>query len=220
MRNRNKLIYLIVPVLILVPLVAMAQGALDPLPSECIDKGNCGLEDIALFLSFFIRVLLGAIGGAALLYFIWGGIQWLISAGNSERVKRGQQIMVNTAMALAITFGSYLLVEFFVNDILATKYSRDTRYQISSECVGKSRGAPCYESGLNYVCTGDGVGGLYKDACITRCQLMDLEDPENTWQCVYKEGWMIEGISYETNLCPGGVDYICAKNVEIGRRLD
>ncbi len=62
-----------------------------------------------------ITAALGVIGGFALLMFVWGGFEWLTSAGNQEKVKSGTQTMVWAAIGVVLVLGSYLLLSTFLN---------------------------------------------------------------------------------------------------------
>jgi hypothetical protein len=114
---RSKIFYIVALGLLLLPSFASA-GFLDNV--ACIkNPGGCdSVESVALAIAAFIKYSLGIIGAVALLFFIWGGVQWLISGGNSSRIERGKQIMINTSMGIVVAFGSYLLLSFFTNDIL------------------------------------------------------------------------------------------------------
>jgi len=115
--------------LFILPLAGQA-GFLDNLPNEkCLYDGSCTLNDITTGLIALIELLLGAVGAVALLYFFWGGIRWLTSAGSADRVKKGTDIMVNTIIALIIVFVSYIFLEFIINRVLQV----DEPYQIQSE---------------------------------------------------------------------------------------
>lgn len=132
MNTKKRSILYIFPLsifVLLLPNVSQA-GILDGLP--CVACGNCGFADIAKFFYDFIMLLLGAMGAVALIYFVWGGMQWLTSGGSAERVNRGRQIMINTTFAIILAFGSNLLVRFFVEDVLNVDMT-----QISTE-VGEA----------------------------------------------------------------------------------
>ncbi|MBT4209656.1 MAG: hypothetical protein HOE19_01950 [Candidatus Komeilibacteria bacterium] len=101
---------------ILLPQIAQA-GFMDDI-AYCTANGSCNFEDAAAGLNSLIKLLLGMMGAVALLFFVWGGLQWLTSGGSAERVNRGKQIMINTVFAIILAFGSYILVSFFVNDVL------------------------------------------------------------------------------------------------------
>lgn len=87
----------------------------------CIADGACSLNDVALGFIELTKFLIGAIGALALLYFIWGGIKWLTSYGNQQKIQQGREIMLQTVIAIIIAFMSYILVSFFVNNLLQVK---------------------------------------------------------------------------------------------------
>jgi hypothetical protein len=66
-----------------------------------------------------ITTALGIIGALTLLMFVWGGFEWLTSAGNPEKVKAGTQTMVWAIIGVVLVFSSYLLLATFTN-ILTT----------------------------------------------------------------------------------------------------
>jgi len=79
----------------------------DELSSEC--------RDINIFLVFGINVAryaFGIVGALALLMFIYGGFTLIISRGNSEKVKKGGEIMVAAVIGLVVVFGAYLVVSY------------------------------------------------------------------------------------------------------------
>lgn len=64
-----------------------------------------------------INAVMGLIGSIALLMFIYGGFTWLVSGGNSEKVKKGKDILIWSAIGLVIIFSSYALVNFVISSI-------------------------------------------------------------------------------------------------------
>jgi len=58
---------------------------------------------------------LGLSGSFALAMFVWGGIQMVIAAGNSEAFKKGRTTVINALIGLAIIFCSYLIINFVLN---------------------------------------------------------------------------------------------------------
>lgn len=71
---------------------------------------SSGATDLPVILGQVIKGALGALGSLALLMLVWGGFQWLTSAGNPEKVKKGTQTMVWAAVGVAIALASYFLV--------------------------------------------------------------------------------------------------------------
>lgn len=66
-----------------------------------------------------IKALLGLSGSAALLMFVYGGFQYLTSAGDPAKVKKGKETLVNAVIGLVIIFGSFIIVNQIIT-ILTT----------------------------------------------------------------------------------------------------
>lgn len=64
-----------------------------------------------------INAVMGIVGSIALLMFIFGGLTWMLSGGSSEKVKKGKDILVWSAVGLAVIFSSYALVYFVITKI-------------------------------------------------------------------------------------------------------
>ncbi len=86
----------------------------------------------AINIIYFIFSISGSI---ALLLFIWGGFQWLTSAGASDRVEAGQNTMRNVLFGLFIMFFAWILVNYAValmmgrsNDATAVKLFEDREW--------------------------------------------------------------------------------------------
>lgn len=66
-------------------------------------------------IGLIIKSALGVIGGLALVMVVWGGFQWLTSAGNPEKVKKGSSTMLWAIVGLILALGSYVLVGTILN---------------------------------------------------------------------------------------------------------
>jgi len=77
-------------------------------------------NNINLFIGRIIGNILGVVGSLALLMFIIGGIMWMTSAGNENRVKKGKDILTWAALGLVIIFTSYAILKF-VFDVLLNR---------------------------------------------------------------------------------------------------
>ncbi|OGB81033.1 MAG: hypothetical protein A2535_09020 [Burkholderiales bacterium RIFOXYD2_FULL_59_8] len=55
---------------------------------------------------------MGVMGSIALAMFIYGGVLWMIAAGNAERSKKGMQIIVWSALGVMVILASYVIVSF------------------------------------------------------------------------------------------------------------
>jgi hypothetical protein len=167
-------ILLISTLFFILPQIAQA-GFLDEV-AYCTKQGNCDFNDVAIAIQALIKMLLGGMGAVALGYFVVGGVFWLVSGGNAERVQKGKQIMINTTWAIVITLGSYLIVNFFINDILNVKEKyRVKEGAFASTCEGKAAEASC---GTNRQCVGeipaDEPGAEWSKQCLYTCEVQGL----------------------------------------------
>ncbi|MFA5109004.1 MAG: pilin [Patescibacteria group bacterium] len=64
-----------------------------------------------------INTALGVVGSLALLMFVFGGLTWMTSSGNQEKVKKGRDIIVWSAIGLAVIFTSYALTRFVLSTV-------------------------------------------------------------------------------------------------------
>lgn len=64
-----------------------------------------------------ITSVLGVVGSLALLMFIYGGLTWMTSSGSAEKVKKGRDIILWSAVGLVVIFMSYTLVRFVLSTI-------------------------------------------------------------------------------------------------------
>ncbi len=93
--------------------------------SGCV-PGNNGREvcqltnpiaatEVSDIISTVIKAMLGIIGGLTLLMFVWGGFQWLTSAGSPEKIKSGMQTMIWAVIGVMLVLASYLLLSTFLD---------------------------------------------------------------------------------------------------------
>lgn len=72
-------------------------------------------RDVGIFVNLLINVgkyLFSIVGALALLVMVIAGFQLVTSQGNSEKVKKGFQMMLGAGIGLAIVFGAYVLVGY------------------------------------------------------------------------------------------------------------
>lgn len=87
-------------------------SVMDSVSSDCKNSGTCSLSDMARLLVGIARIILGLVGSLALLMFVYGGATLLFSAGNSDAVSRGKQIIISAVIGLAIVFASAAIIQF------------------------------------------------------------------------------------------------------------
>ncbi len=87
----------------------LAQGVALPNP--------LGETSIPKLIGRGIQGFTGIVGSIALAMFLYGGYMWLTSAGKSEKIKKGKEILIWAVLGLALIFGSYILVDFVIKGI-------------------------------------------------------------------------------------------------------
>jgi hypothetical protein len=100
---------------LLIALIPTAQAA-SILP-KCVDEGYCTLCDILQTAINFGQFLLGIVGSLALLMFVYGGLTWLTSGGEPDKITAGKKILINSVVGLAITFFAYAIIIFVVSTL-------------------------------------------------------------------------------------------------------
>lgn len=72
--------------------------------------------DINLIIGKAINGVLGIVGSLALVMVIYGGLTWMLAAGNQTRVQKGRDILIWAVVGLVVIFSAYAIVRFiFVN---------------------------------------------------------------------------------------------------------
>lgn len=64
-----------------------------------------------------IKLVLGLIGSLSLLIFMYGGLTWMTSGGNSDKVKSGRDTLMWATIGLLVIFSSYTLVTYVITKI-------------------------------------------------------------------------------------------------------
>lgn len=94
-----------------------SYGAVGAALPRCLLENTLSAEcrNVSVFVALLInfgRGLFGLIGGFALLFFIYGGFNLIVSSGNPEKIKKGIDTMVAAVIGLFIAFAGYLLIKF------------------------------------------------------------------------------------------------------------
>ncbi len=79
---------------------------------SCKERGNCQLSDFTQLIINVAQFILGISSSLALLAFVYGGVMFLISSGNNERVTKAKQIIGGAVIGLVIVFASYIIIDF------------------------------------------------------------------------------------------------------------
>lgn len=79
---------------------------------NCIESGDCKLNDIWNVIIGGAQILLALSGTLALAVFIYGGFIFLFSGGDKDKVAKGKGALVNATIGLIIVFASYVIIGF------------------------------------------------------------------------------------------------------------
>ena len=99
-------------------LAAADNVAVDPNCPASAPKGSICLQnplktdttDVSEIIGIVINGVLGVIGSVALVMLVWGGFQWLTSAGNKERVQKGTKTITWAVIGVVLVFASYMIL--------------------------------------------------------------------------------------------------------------
>lgn len=69
-----------------------------------------GITDPRLLIGRLIQAILSVVGSIALLMFVYGGVLWITSMGESARIDKGKKILVWAVLGLAMIAASYVVV--------------------------------------------------------------------------------------------------------------
>jgi len=72
----------------------------------------CEVDDFLRLALQLIQFMLGITGSLALLFFVYGGFTMLISAGNTEKVQHGKDIVTAAAIGVLVVLASWMIINF------------------------------------------------------------------------------------------------------------
>ncbi|MBU1146373.1 pilin [Patescibacteria group bacterium] len=83
----------------------------------------CGFNDFILLGVNLTKMILGLVGSLALLFFIYGGVMFLLAGGKSEMIEKGKKIITNAVIGVAIVLGAWIIVNFAIAALTGTPVS-------------------------------------------------------------------------------------------------
>ncbi len=83
------------------------------LPNPLGSKEN-PIDSIPELANNMIKGLLGVSGAIALFFLVWGGIVWMSSSGNTERIRKGRDTIVWAIFGLTMIFASYIIIRLLL----------------------------------------------------------------------------------------------------------
>lgn len=73
-----------------------------------------GVDSIAGLVGRLVKGVLGVVGSVALLMFVYGGIRWILSAGEPKEVTNAKNILRNATIGLVLIFFSYSISSLII----------------------------------------------------------------------------------------------------------
>lgn len=111
MNKKNKIAsILIFGAILFLPLLALTAET--PLVNPL---GNVTFEQVT---QRAIGVLLGIVGVLALIAFVYGGVVWMTSSGDSDKITKGKNIMLWAVWGLVIIFSAYAVLKVIFDALL------------------------------------------------------------------------------------------------------
>lgn len=120
----KKYLYLLLSLVLLLPTLTWAQADTTntntepPAPVTLVNPLGDNVQSIPQLVGRIIIGIMGIVGAIALLTFIWGGLLWMTSAGNADRVKQGKETLIYSTLGLLVIFISYSVINFVFKALL------------------------------------------------------------------------------------------------------
>lgn len=97
------------------------QGPLAPGQQYCSSGGSSvsvpnpiNATSVQGLINNVIKTILGIVGALALFMFVYGGMLWMTSGGNSGRIEKGKDTLIWATIGLFIIFASYAILNFIL----------------------------------------------------------------------------------------------------------
>ena len=97
--------------------VAPTFAADCPAGRICLTNPLGNKTEASQIIGTIIKGVLGILGSLALFMMVWGGFQWLTSAGNKDKIDKGTKTMMWSVIGVVVILSSYILVDTVLNAI-------------------------------------------------------------------------------------------------------
>ena len=84
---------------------------------ECTGPGGTTLKGDNGLIKKIINTLLFVIGAASVIIMIYGGLRYVLSAGDTGKVTEAKNTIIYAAIGLVVAFLAYAIVTFIINSI-------------------------------------------------------------------------------------------------------
>lgn len=125
----KKALLILFALFLFIPLIVSAQAPANVPPvgsantpcsgDLCLKNPLGAINTPAELIGRILNSVFGIVGSLALVMFVYGGLTWMTSSGNPEKVKKGRDILIWSAIGLFVVFSSYALVRVVLTTIVA-----------------------------------------------------------------------------------------------------
>lgn len=119
-KHKTLLTIIIIGLGLVLAIPTLASWPATPLLPPCTATGCCGFNDFILLGINLTKMILGLVGSLALLFFIYGGIMFMLAGGKSEMIDKGKKILTNAVIGVAIVLGAWIIVNFAIAALTGT----------------------------------------------------------------------------------------------------
>lgn len=99
-------------------------------------QGNYTLNNVRDYAVYIMQLILGLVGTLSLIMFVYGGVTFLLSAGNQNNVKKGMEIIKAAVIGLILVFSSVLIIKVFFGGLFGTSSEKNNSGYIWKEETG------------------------------------------------------------------------------------
>ncbi len=82
-------------------------------------------------ITFAIQIVFLVAGLAALVYLLWGALDWLMSEGQKEKLSKAQSKIVNAIIGLLLVVVAFTVFTFMMGTVLGGKFGIDGNFGIT-----------------------------------------------------------------------------------------
>jgi len=93
------------------------QGDFDNLQTKAAALNHTGINNLAQMIGKAGGFFAAGIGSISLVFYIYGGFMWMTAMGNSDRAKKGQDVIVWTTLGVVAILSSYIIVKFLFSNL-------------------------------------------------------------------------------------------------------
>lgn len=87
------------------------DGSIDLSPDGAYERANKGKTLVAQFVRLWGNAMtIGAL--LVIVYFLWGAMEWILSAGDTGKLDKARQRMMHAALGMIILVSSFVILGF------------------------------------------------------------------------------------------------------------